>query len=131
MSNIGSRAKVWNDNVHPYQENWKGTEVKIAPKDFIEMDYEDAVEFKSSMGHGMRVGNDGQALPESFKMIRIERGGSPQAPKDLGHRCMSCGNSYESPTMLDLHVTEQHKLELTDSKVADELQAKVNSRKKA
>ena len=119
------RVKVWNDNTHPYEEDFKGEIIKIGPKGFIEMDFEDATDFKSAMGNGMQVGNDGVQTPESYKMIRIERRGA--APRvELGHKCMSCSKSYESPEMLDLHVTQNHKLELTDSKVGDELQAKVD-----
>lgn len=66
-----SLARVWNDNVHPHTEVFKEKTITIAPKSFVEMDYDDAVEFKSAF---TPIKTDGELnpKPESFKMIRIE-----------------------------------------------------------
>lgn len=65
-------VKVWNDNVHPFTQEFKNGTIKIPPKEFVEMDYEEAIEFKSKFSP-ISVNGDGVPLPESYKMIRVER----------------------------------------------------------
>lgn len=43
-----AKVKVWNKNVHPYKEVFKGTPIEIPAGGFVEMDYEEAVEFKGT-----------------------------------------------------------------------------------
>jgi hypothetical protein len=66
-----ARVKVWNDNVHPHTEMFKGEKIHIEPKQYVEMDYEEAVEFKGQFT-GMKMRGDGTDCPTGFKMIRIE-----------------------------------------------------------
>jgi hypothetical protein len=70
-------VKVWNDNVHPYEEKYKGKMVEIPPKDFIEMDYDDAMQFKGEFKAPVINGQGHD--PRGFKMIRVERPGTPTA----------------------------------------------------
>jgi hypothetical protein len=65
-----SLAQVWNDNVHPHTETFKGTVVTIPPKSFVEMDYDEAVEFKCQFTP-IKTDGEKNPLPESFKMIRV------------------------------------------------------------
>lgn len=65
-----SRAEVWNDNVYPHTETFKEKAYVIPPKSFIEMDYEDAIEFKSQFTP-IKTDGEKNILPESYKMIRV------------------------------------------------------------
>ena len=65
------QVRVWNDNRYPYSETFKGQKIEIPPKGFIKMDYEEAIEFKGTYCPIHRDG-DGQPLPTSYKMIRVE-----------------------------------------------------------
>lgn len=67
-----AKVKVWNDNKYPHTEKFKGELVTIAPQEFIEMEYEEAVEFKGNFTEPKRLG-DGTHDPRFFKMIRVER----------------------------------------------------------
>ena len=65
-------VKVWNNNVHPFTQEFKSNKITIPPQAYIEMDYEEAVEFKGKFSPIITDG-DGNPLPESFKMIKVER----------------------------------------------------------
>lgn len=75
------KVKVWNDNVHPHTEMFKGDQIHIPPKSFIEMEWEEAIEFKGQFTGIKRRGDDSPD-PTGFKMIRVE---APSEPifKDL------------------------------------------------
>lgn len=79
-------VKVWNDNSHPYSEDFRGKKINIPPKTFIEMEDDVAQLFKGSFGNGPRKDVHGQFDPRSFKMIRIEvpRVESPVEPLEVG-----------------------------------------------
>lgn len=65
-------VKVWNDNAYPFSQEFKGNKITIPPKSFCEMDYEEAVEFRGLFSPVIKD-TDGVPLPESYKMIRVER----------------------------------------------------------
>lgn len=67
-----SRAQVWNDNTYPHKESFRGSDISIPPKGFVEMDYDDAVEFKCQFTP-IKTDGEKNPLPESFKMIRVVR----------------------------------------------------------
>lgn len=71
-----AKVKVWNDNVYPHTEMFKGDTVHIPPKECIEMDWEEAIEFKGQFTGVKRLGND-QPDPAGYKMIRVEHPSEP------------------------------------------------------
>lgn len=71
-------VKVWNDNVHPYSEKFRGLMIQLPPKSYIEMDEDEAESFKSTFTFPKLDGQD-MPDPKFFKMIRVER----EAPKPL------------------------------------------------
>lgn len=77
-----ARVKVWNDNVHPHTEMFKGEKIHIEAKQFIEMDYEEANEFKGQFT-GMRLLGDDTPDPRGYKMIRIEGSAPVLSPNEL------------------------------------------------
>lgn len=70
-------VNVWNDNTYPFSQEFKGNKITIPPKSSIEMDYEEAVEFRGLFSPVVK-NTDGVPLPESYKMIRVERPAQPQ-----------------------------------------------------
>jgi hypothetical protein len=73
MSNM---VKVWNDNVYPHKETFKGEEINIPAGSFVEMDYIEAVEFK---GQFTAPKTDASGKPDAkfFKKIRVEQPKEP------------------------------------------------------
>lgn len=71
-----AKVKVWNDNVHPHKEKFKDEWLEIAPGESIEMDFEDALEFKGQFTP-MIIRADGTHDPKGYKKIRVERPATP------------------------------------------------------
>lgn len=65
-------VRVWNDNVYPHEERFKGKLITIEPGQYIEMDDDDAQMFKGQFTQILKRG-DGTFDPRSFKKIRVER----------------------------------------------------------
>ena len=101
------QVRVYNDNVHPYREKFKGDEIQIPSKGFIEMDYFEAVEFRGSWSP-IIVDGGGAPKPESFKMLRIVKPEDVVHEEVKKHQCHSCGKEFETPEVLDKHITEFH-----------------------
>tara|TARA_R110000868_G_scaffold9394_2_gene46908 strand:- start:63 stop:509 length:447 start_codon:yes stop_codon:yes gene_type:complete len=70
------KVKVWNDNVHPHTETFKGDVIHIPAKTCIEMEWEEAIEFKGQFT-GMKRRGDDSPDPTGFKMIRVEKPSEP------------------------------------------------------
>lgn len=70
------KVKVWNDNVHPHKEMFKDNLVEIPAKSCIEMEWEEAIEFKGQFTP-IRIRGDGTHDPAGFKMIRVEAPTTP------------------------------------------------------
>lgn len=70
-----AKVRVWNDNVHPHTEMFKGDLITIPAKECIEMDWEEAIEFRGQFT-GIKLLGDDTPDPRGYKMIRVE------APKE-------------------------------------------------
>ena len=119
-------VRVYNDNIFPYQEKFKGEEVKIGPRGFIEMDYFEAVEFKGSYCP-IVVDGGGAPKPESYKMIRIVQPEQFSVEDKKEPQCHSCGKTFESAKMLDEHITEAHLEQIIDT---DEKEKRIKAKGK-
>lgn len=118
------KVKVWNDNKLPFSQEFKGALIEIPAGKFVEMQWDEAVEFKS-MYYPPEFRGDGSQKPESFKMIRLD--GEPphlqdEAPAE--HVCASCGDTFASENALDAHIDRHHLDELEDQDVAAKRRAK-------
>jgi hypothetical protein len=71
-----SMVKVWNDNIYPHSEKFKGKDVDIPAGAFIEMDYDDAKQFQGQYKPPKMNGQGHD--PRGFKKIRVE---NPPAAK--------------------------------------------------
>lgn len=70
-------AKVWNDNIFPYSEKFKGEQVSIEPGQFHEMDIDEAHMLLGTYVPPKKKG-DGTFDPRSFKKLRLESNEVPQ-----------------------------------------------------
>ena len=66
------QVKVFNENVHPYSEKFRGKEITIGPNEYIEMDEDEAEYFKGTFTFPVKNG-EGLPDPRFFKKIRIEK----------------------------------------------------------
>ncbi len=100
-------VRVYNDNIYPHKEKFKGEEIYIPPKCFVEMEFYDAVEFKGQYTP-IVVDGGGAPIPQSFKMIRIVQPDGFQLEDSKKIVCNSCGKQFDSSKELDDHVNEFH-----------------------
>lgn len=118
-------VKVWNDNVYEYKETFKG-ELKLIPaKGYIEMEYEDAIDFKGAYSPIITDGN-GNHLPQGFKMIRVEQPPVIPAPelKLVNHATGAIAATPEAlRAMLLEHSHLNVKDESAEKSLAEELAA--------
>lgn len=120
MSYEATLVRVWNDNTHPYEEEFKGKTIKIGANKFIEMEETEAVEFKGKFTHIKRDA-DGQPVPSGYKMLRIEKTSkSAHRPSEkLDFTCQACGFIAKNKIELDAHIDENHLDSLLDKDEAD------------
>jgi hypothetical protein len=111
------KVRVWNDNTYPHTEMFKGDRIHIPAKQYVEMEFYEAHEFKGQYT-AIKRDFDGNPVPESYKMIRIEKieGAAAQdAPKVS---CQACGKSFLSQHDLDDHIDAEHLDQISDPEVA-------------
>lgn len=100
-------VKVWNDNVVEFSQLYRDVEIKIPAKSCIEMEYEEAVGFKS-YPFPMRFDGMGQQTLESMKMIRVD----PRPPEGqeqntvVMYRCHRDGSLHPSKVELDKYLSQ-------------------------
>ena len=113
-------AKVWNDNIYPYTEVFKKKTITIAPKSYVEMEYEDAVDFR---GQFTPVELDGAGVPKptSYKMIRVEKIPETFVEKPTEIACQACGMRQVSMEALSDHIKAHHVESMVDKDAKDEL----------
>lgn len=98
---MDNQVKVWNDNVHPFTQVFRGETITIPPKSSIDMDFYDAHSFKSK---GSPIAKDGmgQFDPKSFKMIRVE--GRPNLEsKTVAYKCEADGTLHATEEAMNEH----------------------------
>ena len=103
-----TKVKVWNDNEHPFHQNFKGYDVDIPAHKHIMMEYGEAILFR---GAYMPIQYDamGSPTPQSYKMIRVEvPDKEPPRQQRIELLCQACG--YEGLSQWDLegHIKANH-----------------------
>lgn len=66
-----STVKLWNRNVHPFSQDFRGEKITIPAGGYIEMDYSDAVAFKSKLSP-VYFNGQGVQDPKSYKMLEVD-----------------------------------------------------------
>jgi hypothetical protein len=118
-------VRVWNDNIYPYKEVFKGDKIYIEPKQYIEMNEEDAKAFRGTFAP-MVFDADGNDTPQGYKMIRIEKITSEPSPSikvdDL--LCLVCKYKASSKADLSEHLKTHSGQIVVDELAEKEMQAK-------
>lgn len=109
-----AKVRVYNDNKFPHTEKFRGEYLTIEAGQFIEMEREDAVLFKSAFVPP-RYDKGGLQKPESYKMIRLEtiKEQAPDAPTSE-HICQACGFTAATAAGLKSHIRSQHAGQMLD-----------------
>lgn len=115
------QVRVWNDNIHPYYEEFRDQKIKIPAKSFIMMEAGEAHLFRGSFAP-IKVDADGNPIPEGYKMIRIEENSSAtpdtvkETPKNV---CQACKYEASSEKDLSEHIESSHKHEMVVDEEAE------------
>lgn len=117
------KVKVWNDNNHPFEQRFKGEIIKIEANSFVEMNWDDAVQFKSYPSP-MKFNGMGMQDPTSFKMIRIDGKAVTPEERVVAYRCQKDGSLHHSKEALEAHIAS-----LDESVFADAEGAAIAKRK--
>lgn len=120
------QARVWNDNTYPFTDpDFKGDKIHIPSKSYIEMEYNEANEFRGKFSPIYRDA-DGQPTPQSYKMIRIEKieDSSPKEKVAEMHACHGCRDKFLTKEELENHIDEHHLDQLTDAELAQKRRGK-------
>jgi hypothetical protein len=117
------KVKVYNDNVHPYTEDFRGKKISIPPKAYIEMEYDDAVTFQSSFSPIIRDA-DGNDMPEGYKMIRIDEPPVKFEAKANPLLCVACRYLAHSEKDLKEHSTAHSADTVTDAEAEAQMKRK-------
>lgn len=119
-------VRVYNENVHPYNETFKGTKIHIPAKgnanNWVEMDEDEANLFLGSFSPPI-IDADGGHDPRGYKMLKIV-GETGWAKKQSEWTCQAC--KYEASNEKDLneHIDAKHLDSLLDKDLADERRKK-------
>jgi len=119
------KVKVWNLNTHPYQETFKGDLIKIEAGGFVEMEYDEAIQFKGTFKPPVKDA-DGNDQPEGYKMIKVDPpGGAAVVPVVTEHVCTLCKEKFQTEKSLILHASSEHKDQIhVDEAIEAEIQQK-------
>jgi len=128
-------VEVYNPMDHEHKEMFKGELVTIPAKSSIQMPRRDAIQF---MGQFTEVKLDGQDLPDPayFKQLEIRPLKEAPAPVDKveeveAHRCMKCGEEFESASQLRAHLKKHKDEVITDADAEERLKKRTGSGNKA
>lgn len=104
-----AQVKIWNDNVHPYKEQFQDELIEIPAKKFIVMEEKKAVRFRGTYCSPV-LDHDGNPMPESFKMLRLEHvDASAPEKEEMKFLCHACGSDeFQSQKALDAHIDASH-----------------------
>ena len=114
------KIKVWNDNVHPYSETFRGNKISIAAKGFVELEYDDAVAFHGSFAP-IQVDADGNPVPEGYKMLRMEEPAVGVEVKANPLMCQACRYLATSKQDLADHATTHADSLVEDAEAESEM----------
>ncbi len=123
-------VKVFNDNVHPHKERFKGEMIEIAAGGYVEMEYEEAVDFRGQFTGIAPISASGAPDPKFFKMIRVEKLKAPLF-KDTSLVDPVTGKQHSSAAELRAVLSEYGHLRVTDPDAETESKSEVAVLKEA
>lgn len=122
---MAKKYKVF--NMHPegktHVEYFRGDRIEIPAGQFIVMDYEDAVQFKSQY-YPMKKNAMEQHDPDGFKCIRLdpiidEKENEEKVVEKLVYVCAMDGKKFSSPEALDAHISTYYADRILVDEVAE------------
>ena len=116
-------VKVWNDNIYPFKQDYKGEIIEIPAKGYIEMIWDEAIAFKSYPSP-MAFDGMGQQDPKSFKMIRVE------GTRDDGEAIVAFRSHKDGSLHATRSALEAYESQFDDSAFADTEGAKIAGSKR-
>jgi hypothetical protein len=124
------KVQVWNDNVHPFTQRFKGEKVTIAAQSWIWMDQDEAHQFEGSFSPPI-LDVDGNGKAEGFKMIRVVKAegapaeDKPKSAQAQANVCQACRFQAANAKDLEEHQKASHASQaLTDELAEKELKAR-------
>jgi len=115
-----SNVRVYNDNKFEHREKFRGVQIFIPPGEYVEMNKEDAVLFKSQFTPIIR-GKNGVDDPRGFKMIRIDFEPTTNVSvrdvvgeQELDLTCQACGFIAKTEPGLKVHI-RTHATQMVDA----------------
>ena len=126
--NASRNVRVYNDGNFDHEEKFRGDLVRIKSRDFIVMDYGDAVLFKGQF-FPPKFDKGGLQTEKSYKRIRLDeipaekevKTVSVDSEKTLEHICQACGFKAKSLAGLKGHIRANHKDQMIDEDARDSL----------
>jgi len=121
-----ANVRVYNDNRFEHREKFRGVHIVIPPGEYVEMNKEDAVLFKSQFTPVIR-NKGGKDDPRGFKMIRIDY--DPEIPetkdvvgeKSQSLTCQACGFQAKTDAGLKVHL-RTHASQMVDDEAREALE---------
>lgn len=127
MNNL---VKVHNLNVYPLEEMFKGQKIFIKANDYIEMDYDEAVQFRGQY-RPMIKDKGGIQDPKSYKYIKLDeedvkriyrqRGQVTDEETEKKFVCHVCSKEFLSKNGLMKHIKTKHLDAMIDDEARKEL----------
>jgi hypothetical protein len=114
------KAKVWNDGNETYREVFKGNEIVIPAKQFIEMEFTEANVFRGTFTPIVRDGSGKDLRP---KAIRVEKILESAAEEKVEYVCTKDGSKWPNQEALDNHIAKNYS-ELLDDEGKEKLKKK-------
>lgn len=99
-----SNARVWNDNDKPYSEKFRDDLITIPPKQFIEMDRADAIQF---IGQWVPIRQLDDGTPLNAKRLRLEDL-TLKNVQPVKIQCQMCKEQFQTDKELALHSELKH-----------------------
>ena len=118
-----AKVRVHNLNQFDHTEKFRGDVITIKAGEFIIMEREDAVLFKSAFTPPVKD-KGGLQKPESFKMIKLEiidENEEPAAAGPKDHVCQACGFKAMSAAGLKSHIRSNHVEQMIDDDARTEI----------
>jgi hypothetical protein len=122
------RARVWNNGDKEYKEMFRGDEIKIPARGFIEMDAKDANFFRGQFTPIIKdgQGRDLHPKPLSVEILADTIPAVEAAPKFV---CQMDGTEWPSQAALDKHIMTNWSDSLIEPDAKENLQKKMQTRK--
>jgi hypothetical protein len=123
-------VRVWNKNVHTFEQEFEGRLITVPAGRFVEMDVDEARRFVGKY-YPMEFDGGGRQKPHSFKMLVIDTHGAKETPRRepiQKYKCVGCGFIATDEKTLNAHIDDKH---LNDMADADEREKRQMKRNKA